>query len=103
MDSSIKVCILDYGSGNVKSVFNMANYLKVEAVVSNDPDQIKNSTHIILPGVGSFGSAMEKIKKAIPLDILETEVFEKKKPFLGICVVMQVLSEMQNFYQCWNP
>ena len=87
------VCILDYGSGNVGSVLNMLQFLKYKCFVSNDPENIKKSSHIILPGVGSYGASMEKIKKSIPLDILENEVFKRKKPFLGICVGMQVLSE----------
>ena len=46
-----KVCILDYGSGNVASVFNILNYLDYEAEVSNEESSIKNASHIILPGV----------------------------------------------------
>lgn len=88
-----KVCILDYGSGNVKSVYNMLSVITREAVISNDPEIIKDATHIVLPGVGAFGASMEKIKKKIPLDILEREVLRNNKPFLGICVGMQVLAE----------
>lgn len=85
-----KVCILDYGSGNVKSVFNVFSAL-TETVVSNDAEEIKNASHIVLPGVGSFGKAMEKIKTMIPVDLLLDEVLQKRKPFLGICVGMQVM------------
>jgi len=85
-----KVCILDYGSGNVKSVFNVFSTL-TETVVSNDAEEIKNASHIVLPGVGSFGKAMEKIKKMIPVEMLLDEVLQKRKPFLGICVGMQVM------------
>lgn len=88
-----EVCILDYGSGNVGSVFNLIRNMKYKCNVSNDPKIIKKSTHIILPGVGSFGEAMKKIKKKLPLKIIEDEVLNKKKPFLGICVGMQVLAE----------
>ena len=86
------VCVLDYGSGNVKSVLNILLFLGYDAKISNSSFDIKNSSHIILPGVGSYGSAMEKIKKSIPIDVLENEVINKCKPFLGICVGMQVLS-----------
>jgi len=89
----IKVCILDYGSGNVASVFNLLKFLNFECVISNESHLIKNSTHLILPGVGAFGASMEKIKKNIPIDILENEVLKKNKPFLGICVGMQVMTE----------
>ena len=88
------VCILDYGSGNVKSVFNIFSSILKNVVISNKPEDITTATHIVLPGVGAFGSAMEKINKNIPLDLLETEVLKKKKPFLGICVGMQLLANI---------
>tara|TARA_Y100000741_G_scaffold324419_1_gene275311 strand:- start:165 stop:788 length:624 start_codon:yes stop_codon:yes gene_type:complete len=87
-----KVCILDYGSGNVNSVYNILNYMKYSVKISNNEEEIKNSSHIILPGVGSFGSAIDKINKLLPINILSKEVLEKRKPFLGICVGMQVLA-----------
>ncbi len=88
-----EVCILDYGSGNVGSVFNLIRNMKYKCNISNDPKIIKKSTHIILPGVGSFGEAIKKIRKKLPLKIIEDEVLNKKKPFLGICVGMQILAE----------
>jgi imidazole glycerol-phosphate synthase subunit HisH len=87
------VCILDYGSGNVKSVYNMINYLGYKAVISNAPNDFENATHIILPGVGSFGVAMKKIKSQINISALEQQIIQFQKPFLGICVGMQVLVE----------
>ena len=89
----IKVCILDYGSGNVKSVYNLVSFLGYNVIVSNERIEIESASHIILPGVGSFGAAMEKISTQIPLKVLEYEVFNNKKLFLGICVGMQVLAE----------
>lgn len=88
-----KVCILNYGSGNVKSVFNILSNLSDNVKISNQVEDIRNSTHIVLPGVGAFGSSMEKIKKNIPLKELTHQVIENKKPFLGICVGMQVLAD----------
>ena len=85
-----KICILDYGSGNVASVLNLLKKLNCDAKVSNQSSDINQSTHIILPGVGAFGESMNKIKKNIPLKVLENEVINNKKPFLGICVGMQV-------------
>ena len=87
------VCILDYGSGNVKSVFNIIEFLGYDVKISNKIEDIKNCTHLILPGVGSFGASMKKIINTLPIDVLENEVLRKKKPFLGICVGMQVLAE----------
>ena len=91
-----KVCILDYGSGNVKSVKHAFERLDVAAVVSNSIEDMQEASHIVLPGVGAFGNAMERIQNSIPLLELEAEVLEKKKPFLGICVGMQVLAEWGN-------
>jgi len=88
-----KVCILNYGSGNVKSVYNIIYYLGYDVVVSNLDKDIDNASHLILPGVGSYGSAIKKIYQKINIDVLEANVLQKGKPFLGICVGMQVLSE----------
>ena len=89
----IKVCILDYGSGNVNSVYNLVSFLGYDVIVSNERIEIESASHIILPGVGSFGAAMGKIRNQIPLKVLENEVFNNRKLFLGICVGMQVLLE----------
>ena len=87
------ICLLDYGSGNVKSVYNILDFLGYKVKISNTSEDIKNSTHIILPGVGAFGASMKKIMDTIPFDVLENEVLDKGKPFLGICVGMQVLAD----------
>jgi len=87
------VCLLDYGSGNVRSVANLLEYLRVEHRVSNEEADIDAATHLVLPGVGGFGAAMEKIRQRIPLDRLTAAVHRERKPFLGICVGMQVLAD----------
>ena len=86
------VCILDYGSGNVKSVFNLFFTIAKHVVISNKPAEIRQATHIILPGVGAFGAAMRRIRERLPMDALEQAILSDKKPFLGICVGMQVLA-----------
>jgi len=86
------VCILDYGSGNVKSVFNLFSTIAKHIVISNDPEEIRQATHIVLPGVGAFSAAMRKIRERLPMEVLEQAVLSDKKPFLGICVGMQVLA-----------
>lgn len=86
------VCILDYGAGNVRSVANLFSSL-AETVISNDPAELAKATHLVLPGVGAFGTAMEKIHGQLPMDALREQVFGKRKPFLGICVGMQVLAD----------
>jgi len=89
----IKVCILDYRSGNVKSVKNLLQHLKVKSTISKKNKAIKDSTHIILPGVGAFGESIKKLRKNIDINFLEKEVLKNKKPFLGICVGMQLLAD----------
>lgn len=93
------VCILDYGSGNTMSVLNLIEYLKIPCKISREEKDIKNASHLILPGVGSFASSMNKIKQKIPIEVLEKEVLINKKPFLGICVGMQVLAEFGYEFQ----
>lgn len=89
----MKICILDYGSGNVKSVYNLIHTFTKEVIISNNNLDLQEATHLILPGVGAFGSSMQKIKEKIDLKILNQLVFKKKVPFLGICVGMQVLAD----------
>jgi glutamine amidotransferase len=90
---SPKICILDYGSGNVTSVYNAFKYIGVNVRVSNDEKIIIDSTHLVLPGVGAFKASMNKILNSLPMELIEVEVLKKNKPFLGICVGMQVLAE----------
>ncbi len=78
--SNVRICVLDYGSGNVASVRNAFGSLGFEVLISNQTHDIKASTHIALPGVGAFGPAMENIIREIPLDILELEIAKGKPP-----------------------
>jgi imidazole glycerol-phosphate synthase subunit HisH len=87
-----KICIVNYGCGNTKSIENALKFLGFNAFISNQVKDIKKSTHLILPGVGSFSNAMAKIKLNLNLKIIEKEVLEKNKPILGICVGMQIMS-----------
>ncbi len=87
------VCILDYGSGNVRSVENIISYLGYDVIISNDSSIIRNASHLILPGVGAFGVAIRQLYERVSISTLEDEVLKKKKPFLGICVGMQVLAD----------
>ncbi len=89
----VRVCIVDYGSGNVTSVYNVLRSL-CDARVSNDENELDLATHLVLPGVGAFGAAMGKLRKLNLIDYLARQVLEKKKPFLGICVGMQILADV---------
>lgn len=87
------VCVLDYGSGNVRSVFNLFSAVTETVKVSNEPADIRDASHLVLPGVGAFGAAMRKIRDRIPLDVVKSQV-DAGKPLLGICVGMQVMAEI---------
>ena len=93
------ITIIDYGSGNVlsaqKSFIKVLNENNIEAkvLISKKLNDIKNSTHIVLPGQGAFATCMNGIKNTPGLiDELYDFAIIKKKPFLGICVGMQMLA-----------
>jgi imidazole glycerol-phosphate synthase subunit HisH len=87
-----KVVIIDYGMGNVFSVKNALDALKVESIISCERRAIMDATHIILPGVGAFAEGMESLKNHKLIPLLEDEVLREKKPFLGICLGIQLLA-----------
>ena len=96
-----KITIVDYGSGNVlsaqKSFIKIAkdNNIEVDVLISKKLNDVKNSTHIVLPGQGAFSTCMNGLKKTDGLiDELSEFALIKKKPFLGICVGMQMLAKM---------
>ncbi len=84
------IAIIDYDAGNLKSVEKALAYLGEEAVISRDRDEILTADKVILPGVGSFGDAMEKIHK-FNLKNTIYDVVDKNIPFLGICLGLQLL------------
>lgn len=86
------IAILDYDAGNIKSVEKALGYLGKEAKITRNREEILSSTHVILPGVGSFGDAMNKLR-TYGLDKVIYEVVEKGIPFLGICLGLQLLYE----------
>jgi imidazole glycerol-phosphate synthase subunit HisH len=87
------VVIIDYGMGNVLSVQKALNVLKVPNMVSGKEEDIVAASHLILPGVGSFKKAMDNLHAKELVPVLKKEVMENKKPFLGICLGMQLLAE----------
>jgi glutamine amidotransferase len=96
MSKTSKIVIIDYGSGNLQSVLNAIELIKnpdQEVLISSNPHDLKSATHIILPGVGAFGDCISSLRN-IPemIQILNDQVLNKKKPFLGICVGMQLLA-----------
>lgn len=84
------ISILDYDAGNIKSVEKALLYLGQEVVITRDRDVILSSDKVILPGVGNFGDAMEKIRQ-YKLEQVILDVVDAGTPFLGICLGLQLL------------
>lgn len=85
------IAIIDYGAGNLFSVKNALDYLGLENVITKDPKELEAADRLILPGVGAFPDAMRMLGEAGLVDVIKQQA--KKKPFLGICLGMQMLFE----------
>ncbi len=86
------ITIIDYGMGNLRSVQKAFEFLGYEAQITDDKNKIKDASSLVLPGVGAFGDAMDALDKRELIDVIPNEV-KKGKPFLGICLGMQLLFE----------
>ncbi len=86
------IAIIDYDAGNIKSVEKALQKLGQEIVITRDAEVILHADKVILPGVGAFGDAMANLKR-YGLDEVIRQVVEKKTPFLGICLGLQLLFE----------
>ena len=84
------VAIIDYDAGNIKSVEKAIQFLGEEAIITRNPDEILSASHVILPGVGAFGDAMEKLHKYGLIPVIH-EVVKRDIPFLGICLGLQLM------------
>lgn len=84
------IAILDYDAGNIKSVEKAVEYLGEKACITRDRDIIMSSDKVILPGVGNFGDAMNKLREYQLCDVIY-DVVDSGKPFLGICLGLQLL------------
>jgi glutamine amidotransferase len=87
------IVILDYGMGNPASISNMLRKVGAKSEISMEIEAIKRADAIILPGVGAFDNGITKIKASGVLELIEDKVLNEKKPFLGICLGMQLLFE----------
>lgn len=93
------IAVIDYGAGNIFSVKNALDYLGMESVLTSSSADIENADAIILPGVGAFPAAMKMLEKSGLAETVKTE--SGKKPFLGICLGMQLLFEKSyEFEEC---
>ena len=90
------VSIIDYGCGNIRSVFNAFNAIRekknIKILVTSKEEEIKRANYLVLPGVGSFESCIKGLKKSNLLDVITHKVKGEGIPFLGICVGMQMLA-----------
>jgi len=87
------VSIVDYGVGNIGSVYNMVSKLGFNCIITSDPKVLRDSEKIILPGVGSYDSAIKKLRANGLFDEISYSVLELRKPILGICLGMQLLGD----------
>lgn len=86
------ILIIDYGMGNLQSVANAFEAIGEKVLVSNKKSDIDDAEKIVLPGVGAFEIGMQNLRKSGIIGILKKNVLVKKKPFLGICLGMQLLA-----------
>lgn len=86
------IAIVDYGVGNIFSLYSSFKYIGAEVVLTSDPEEIKKAHKIILPGVGAFADAAKKLRESGLADVVVDEV-KNGKPLLGICLGMQMLFE----------
>jgi imidazole glycerol-phosphate synthase subunit HisH len=90
--------IIDYGMGNLLSVYNAFDYLGEDVEICNDPNTLNKYDRIVIPGVGAFKKCIESLKNKGFIEALNKETIINKKPTLGICLGMQVMcTESQEF------
>ncbi|GIZ51306.1 imidazole glycerol phosphate synthase subunit HisH [Noviherbaspirillum aridicola] len=86
------IVIVDYGVGNVGSVHNMLRKVGAKARVSGDETDIRSADKLILPGVGHFGHGMTRLRETGLIPLLEEQALHTRKPVLGICLGMQMMT-----------
>jgi len=91
-EEAARICVLDYGMGNLRSVEKALERVGAEALITSDPDEAAGSDGLVLPGVGAFPKAMDRIRE-LGLDVLVRDWTDAGRPLLGICLGMQLLFE----------
>jgi glutamine amidotransferase len=84
--------IVDYGMGNLLSVYNAFDYLAADVIICKNPDDLNDVDKIVIPGVGAFKDCINKLKSENFVEALNEHVIKKGKPTLGICLGMQVMA-----------
>ena len=91
------IAIIDYGAGNLFSVKNALDFLKIENCIAKEPETIRQAAAMILPGVGAFPDAMEMLERKGMVPVIREEA--ERKPILGICLGMQLLFESSSEFR----
>jgi imidazole glycerol-phosphate synthase subunit HisH len=86
------VAVVDYGMGNVRSMAKALEHVGADVRVTADEDEVRAAERIVLPGVGAFGEAVGNLRATGLVEALQAEVLEAGKPFLGVCLGMQLLA-----------
>ena len=89
----METAIIDYGMGNLLSVQRAFEKCDSDAVIIDNPLELRDAEHIVLPGVGAFPDAMDNLRKTGWIEELTRAVLEKETPILGICLGMQLLAD----------
>jgi imidazole glycerol-phosphate synthase subunit HisH len=92
MGTNNSVLIIDYGMGNVGSIFNMLKHIGIKAKITSDPSEIELAAKLILPGIGSFDYGMTKLAEGGFIPALIKRVIVDRCPILGICLGMQLFT-----------
>jgi glutamine amidotransferase len=94
------IVIVDYGVGNLGSIINMLKKAGAKAIASSDPEVLQQAEKLILPGVGAFDAGMNKLNECGLVPLLNQLALEKKVPFLGLCLGLQLMTRKSEEGQC---
>jgi imidazole glycerol-phosphate synthase subunit HisH len=97
-----RVVIIDYGMGNLRSVANAFGTLAAEVEVASTPASLRAASHVVLPGVGAFGDGARNLRQSGWIEPLTEVVQEGRRPFLGICLGMQLLATVGTEHGRWE-
>src|SRR5437899_2817566 len=86
------ITIVNYGLGNLGSIFNMLKKIGVASAITSDPEEVVHADKIILPGVGHFDRAMQRLNDTALRQVLDQKALKEQAPILGICLGMQLLT-----------
>jgi glutamine amidotransferase len=87
------ITIVDYGVGNLGSIINMLKKVGVKAIASREPDVLQQAEKLILPGIGAFDAGMNKLNEFGLVPLLSDLALDKKVPFLGLCLGLQLMTK----------